>query len=316
MFIPSCNSDPAQRARTLAMMEFEEEFRELIKQLHLPEDVLDALAAHGYDCTLTFGLAFSSITMLDQHMQKFLQAGDTDLTSPTCARIRALWTRCNNMHRAPPIQAAQPSPSPPAASPSSLPTQAQNWHETVPPKLSFEDMETMKVQFGRNYPGEVLDPHSTPSVRLWSLVHQQKVTKLKQIKHIPIQLRLSEHQYCSMIETRSSKPLGSEIQLLSQLCWDDTPEMDINAVRFSHDWLHRTSTVLRNAYVLCGMCHLQIFKAFDTRVSELTFPQLDSEFGLRQVMAQEFLQQIGRFGTPLPTSTQKEPGPSKSASTR
>ena len=144
----------------------------------------------------------------------------------------------------------------------------------------------MKGQFAKNYPGEVLDSHSTPSVRLWSLVHQQKINK--HIKYIPIQLRLSEHQYSAMIETRSSKPLRSEIQLLSQLCWDDTPEMDIDTVRFSRDWLNRTSTVLRNAYALCGMCHLQVFKAFDTKISEHTFPHLDSELGLRHVMAQEF----------------------------
>ena len=132
----------------------------------------------------------------------------------------------------------------------------------------------------------MLDSHSTPSVRLWSLVHQQKINK--HIKYIPIQLRLSEHQYSAMIKTRSSKPLRSEIQLLSQLCWDDTPEMDINTARFSRDWLNRTSTVLRNAYALCGMCHLQVFKAFDTKISEHAFPHLDSALGLRHVMAQEF----------------------------
>ncbi len=156
----------------------------MIKQLRIPEDVLEALMLHGYDCTLTFGLAFSSITMLDQHLSKFLPVGDTDLTSPTCARIRALWTRCNNLHTAPAVPAAQTSPSPPSSSLLATPNSTQNWHETLPPKLSFEDMEMMKTQFSKNYPGEVLDAHTTPSVRLWSLVHQQKVNK--QIKHIPI----------------------------------------------------------------------------------------------------------------------------------
>ena len=114
-------------------------------------------------------------------------------------------------------------------------------------------MEAMKTQFGKNYPGEVLDAHSTPSVRLWSLVHQQKVNK--RIKYIPIQLRLSEHQYSAVIETRSSKPLRSDIQLLSQLCWDDTPEIDINSVRFSRDWLNRTSqqfSEMPTPYVECA----------------------------------------------------------------
>ena len=100
--------------------------------------------------------------------------------------------------------------------------------------LAFSSMQVLDqnihkllpyVQFAKNYPGEILDAHSTPSVGCWSLIHQQQVNK--HVKHVPIQLRLSEHQYSSMIETRSSKPLGSEIQLLSQLCWEDTPAMDI-----------------------------------------------------------------------------------------
>ena len=92
-----------------------------------------------------------------------------------------------------------------------------------------------------------------------------------------------------MVESRSCKPLRSEIQLLSQLCWDDTQEIDINSVRFSRDWLNRTFTVLRYAFALCGMCHLQIFKAFDAKISENTFPQRHNQLGLRHVMAQEFV---------------------------
>ena len=90
------------------------------------------------------------------------------------------------------------------------------------------------------------------------------------------------------IETRSSKPLRSEIQLLSHLCWDDTAEVDINQVRFSRDWLHRAPTGICNAYVLCGMCHLQVFKAVGMKVAEHTFAQLDTDLGLRHVVAQEF----------------------------
>ena len=59
-------------------------------------------------------------------------------------------------------------------------------------------------------------------------------------------------------------------------------------MRFGRDWFHRTYTVLRNAYVLCGMCHLQVFKAFDSKVAEHCFVQLDNELGLRHVVAQEF----------------------------
>ena len=199
----------------------EDEFQELLHQFQIPDPVKDNLSTLGYDCTLTFGLAFSSMQMLDQNINKLLPTGDDDTTSPTCARLRALWSKCNSIHVSTPIPAAQSFPPTPTLPPLSPMNSTSNWHETLPPKLSTDDMTTMKNQFEKNYPGEVLDAHSTPSVRLWFLVHQQKVNKM--IKYIPIQLRLSEHQYSAMIETRSSKPLRSEIQLLSQLCWDDTP---------------------------------------------------------------------------------------------
>ena len=265
----------------------DEDFQDLLQQFHISDPIKDILNHLGYDCTLTFGLAFSSMQMLDQNIQRLLPPGEDDTTSPVCARLRALWSRCNSIHTSPPIPSAQTFPPTPIATPSpSTFNSSSNWHETLPPKLSSDDVTAMKQLFEKNYPGEVLDSHSTPSIRLWSLVHQQKVSKT--IKYIPIQLRLSEHQYSAMIETRSSKPLRSEIQLLSQLGWDDTPEMDITSVRFSRDWFNRTSTVLRNAYVLCGLCHLQVFKAFDAKVAEHTFVQLDQELGLRHVVAQEF----------------------------
>ena len=140
------------------MAELDEDSQDLLRQLHRPEDGRDALLQNGYDCTLTFGLAFSSMQMLDQHISKFLSSGETDFTSPTCARIRALWTKSNNLHTATPIPPAQPfPPAPPSTEPSSQLTATSNWHETLPPKLSVEDMETMKNQFAKNYPGEVLD---------------------------------------------------------------------------------------------------------------------------------------------------------------
>ena len=97
------------------------DFEELLQQFQIPEAVRDALSIHGYDSTLTFGFAFSSMQILDQHIQKFLPTGDDDPTSPLCARIRALWTRCNTIHTSPPIPAAQTFPPTPAATPAASP---------------------------------------------------------------------------------------------------------------------------------------------------------------------------------------------------
>ena len=84
---------------------------------------------------------FQEFLRLDQHIQKFLPLGETDLTSPTCARIRALWTKCKIFYSATPIPPAQPfPPTPPSTEPSSQITATSDWHETLPPKLSIEDL--------------------------------------------------------------------------------------------------------------------------------------------------------------------------------
>ena len=216
-FLPQAqtNQQISDRIDTPALYLMDEEFQDLLQQFQIPDPIKDILSHLGYDCTLTFGLAFSSMQMLDQNIQRLLPTGEDDTTSPLCARLRALWSRCNSIHMSPPIPAAQTFPPTPAATPTPSPlNSSSNWRETLPPKINSDDVTAMKQLFEKNYPGEVLVPHSTPSIRLWSLVHQQKINKV--IKYIPIQRRLSEHQYSAMIETRSSKPLRSEIQLLSQ----------------------------------------------------------------------------------------------------
>lgn len=164
-------------------------FKIFSNSTRFPNKWKEALNGLGYDCTLTFGLAFSSMQMLDQRIQKFWPPGEEDTTSPTCARIRALWSKCNTIHTSSPIPAVQTFPPTPPSTPTpSTMTSSSNWHENLPPKLSPEDMTTMKTQFEKNHPGEILDFHSTPSVRLWSLVHQHKINKA--IKYIPIRRRL------------------------------------------------------------------------------------------------------------------------------
>ena len=100
---PAQSSHTQHLTQSIEMADYDHDFQDLLKQLHLPEEVRDSLLQNGYDCTLTFGLAFSSMQMPDQHIQKFLPPGETDLTSATCARIRALWSKCNNLHTTAPL---------------------------------------------------------------------------------------------------------------------------------------------------------------------------------------------------------------------
>ena len=228
--------------------QMEDEFQELLQQYQTSDQVRDTLISLGFDCTLTFRLAFSSMQMLDHTSRSsYLQEKMTLLHQHALEFEDYVQNATLFIHPLPSLLLK------PSLQLLYLLLRLQSWihhptgtNESLPPKLST-------AQFEKNYPGEVLDAHSTPSVRLWSLVHQQKVNKA--IKYIPIQLRLSEHQCSAMIETRSSKPLRSEIQLLSQLCWDDTPEMDINSVRFFRDWFNRTPTPqfsgMHMYYVVC-----------------------------------------------------------------
>ena len=110
-----------------AMIDDDEEFQDLLKQLHLPPEIKDKLLACGYDCTLTFGLAFSSMQSLDQNLHRLLPAGETDHSSPTCTRLRALWTRCHNLHTSPSIPAAQPFPPTPARPATITSNPASSW---------------------------------------------------------------------------------------------------------------------------------------------------------------------------------------------
>ena len=102
--------------------------QELLQQYQTSDQVRDTLISLGFDCTLTFGLAFSSMQMLDQHIQKFLPPGEDDTTSPACARIRGLCTKCNTIHTSTPIPAAQTFPPTPLPT-TSVMNSSSNWHE-------------------------------------------------------------------------------------------------------------------------------------------------------------------------------------------
>ena len=46
------------------------------------------------------------------------------------------------------------------------------WAENLPPKLTTETVDSLVSTFKQNYPGELLDQDSMPSIRLLSLVHE------------------------------------------------------------------------------------------------------------------------------------------------
>ena len=194
------------------------------------DPIKDILNHLGYDCTLTFGLAFSSMQMLDQNIQRLLPPGEDDTTSPVCARLRALWSRCNSIHMSPPIPPAQTFPPTPVC-------------------YTFTITSQFFIQLARNITSkDKLRWCGSNEAALWEELPRRGpliLIRLHQFDfgHWSINRRSARWSSTSLsnfvsanintqpwLRLESSKPLRSEIQLLSQLCWDDTPEMDITSV--------------------------------------------------------------------------------------
>ena len=98
--------------------------------------------------------------------------------------------------------------------------------EHLPPKLSSETVQDLVSTFKANYPEELLDDDTMPSIRLLSLV-QHSLKPGKKLRWI-----LSAKQYTEIMEAKSSKPMKTEAtSLLASALYDDTPEMAVSHLR-------------------------------------------------------------------------------------
>ena len=119
----------------------------------------------------------------------------------------------------------------------------------------------------------------TPSIRLLSLVHEG-LKPGQSLKWVPWQYRLSSRQYQERMEAKSAQAVRSELQLLSQAFFDDTPEVSVEHHSLSAGWLTRIQTVFRNALALCQAAHLSNLKAFDKKIADLCLTQPNPNLGL------------------------------------
>ena len=172
------------------------------------------------------------------------------------------------------------TPTAPLASPT--------WQEMAPPRLTPEAVNQMVETFQTNFPGELLTSDTIPSIRLLSVVHHY-MKPGQTIKYIPWQIRMSQKQYQDMTEAKTHKPIRSEAQLLGALL-DDTPEISMENVRLSAEWLLRTQQVFRNAWVMVSAAHLQVFKKFDDKFFSLAMKRHSPESMLRSVNLAELLE--------------------------
>ena len=146
-----------------------EEFVQLLNSFRIPEVLQEHIFSKGFDCTADFAFAFPSVENLNPFLLALPETDwhtlDTDdpLSSVHASRVRQAWNACRqNMPKsttlpAPPTVDATPSPA--------------TWTEMLPPKLTEEAVRKLEEAFRANYPGELLDSDTSPSIRLLSLVH-------------------------------------------------------------------------------------------------------------------------------------------------
>ncbi|CAE7249514.1 unnamed protein product [Symbiodinium sp. CCMP2456] len=257
--------------------------------------LFDALGPLGYKTIADFGYSLPALDCLPQLLDAI--PGDvwesleapTPAISPATGRLRRLLERCHQC-----IASHKPVPAPPSSAsdsaPPAPPQPALNtWAEHAPPRLSNTAVQSMRDTFAANYPGEILDQDSMPSLRLLSIIHQWFRPPDGAIKWVPWQLRLSQRQYQEILEARTHRMLRTEAQLVSAALLDETPEIPISSMHLTPAWLARTQAVFRNAIALCGGAHLATLKTFDKKIFDYATQNLPAETGLRAVNLHELL---------------------------
>ena len=261
-----------------------DELNTILTDARVPEGLRDLVLAKGFDCPSHFAFAFPAIADLQPFIASasaFWTANQIDdpESSVAAARLRKALAECHRL-----CASAQPAGEPSSAStaPAMQQNQFSSWAEHLPPKLTTERVTSA---FKANYPGELLDADTAPSIRLLSLVHEG----LKPGQTLKWVSRLSARQYQERMEAKSAKAVRSELQLLSHAFFDDTPEINVENYALSPGWLMRIQTVFRNALALCQAAHLSNLKAFDKKMADLCLTQPDSNLGLRTVTMPELL---------------------------
>ena len=248
------------------------ELEKFCKDHGVHEVLYQALALKGLESVDDFAYAFPEIRSLEALLSGLSDSDLSDMGSTDqfhgvqAARIRKALRFAHDLCQQPtePTQQISQPPSLPAAIlPQASPA---SWVENLPPKLSQEAAQELIDDFKTNYPGELLDEDTMPSIRLLSLV-QHSLKPGEKIRWIPWQFRLSSKQYTEIMEAKSSKPMRTEAQLLASALYDDTPGMPVAHLRLSASWLSRIQTVYRNAWALCGAAHLIITSRPSTKES-------------------------------------------------
>ena len=277
----------------MSSMDSKADFTAMMTELQVPDKAQEWLLAQGFstisDLAFTFVNSADGAALLSKLPEKLWTDMGVDLateeysTTVPAGKLRRLLAQCRMM-----VQQFSTSTTAAATSTSLSPVATPVWQELAPPRLTPEAVNQMIETFQTNFPGELLTSETTPSIRLLSVVHHY-MKPGQAIKYTPWQIRMSQKQYQDMTEAKTHKPIRSEAQLLGALL-DETPEIPLENMKLSAEWLMKTQQVFRNAWVMVGAAHLQIFKKFDDKFFGLAMKRHSPESMLRSVNLAELLE--------------------------
>ena len=156
-----------------------EELVNILNSCRVPES-LSAFVTRAYETTSDFAFAFPKLENMDSLLRDLdedtlrsmgVEPPASVLTSLPASRLRKALKLCHDLSMQPqPAPASQVTPTPVRSLDNSMHT--HEWAENLPPKLTTETVDSLVSTFKQNYPGELLDQDSMPSIRLLSLVHE------------------------------------------------------------------------------------------------------------------------------------------------
>ena len=276
----------------MASMDSKADFAALVSDLGVHVKLAEWMTSAGFvtvsDLAFTFVASTDGATFLAQVPAEVWKQANIDpdvvdpLTTVMAGKLRRLLAQCRMVVQQLSVQESA------TTSTATTPVATPAWNELAPPRLTPEAVQGLVETFQKNYPGELLTPETTPSIRLLSVIHHY-LKPGQSLRYIPWQIRMSQKQYQEMTEAKTHKAIRSEAQLLGALL-DDTPELPMDNLRLSAEWLSKTQQVFRNAFVLCNAAHLQIFKKFDDKFFSLAMKKYPAESALRSVNLAELLE--------------------------
>ncbi|CAE7034208.1 unnamed protein product, partial [Symbiodinium natans] len=184
------------------------------------------------------------------------------------AQIKAAWAG---------MQASSSSSALPA--PVNADPTLETWVESFAPKIASTKLSDMKRQFLANYPSEVLNPSTLPSLRLISLAaHQEARSEYKWIawKH-----RMTEEKASELLIARPHKQPKLEMLGLSSLLLDDPPTIEVTDANMGISGIQRILAVHDVALAMVGSAHLARLKAYSCKFVQLVSQRFDPASGLR-----------------------------------